>query len=186
MMNVYSLPTELDVGGQILQIRNNGDWRTIIDVCIALSDPALTEMEKIMAAMEIFYIADMSEIKDLSKAAELMSEWIAAGEDGPKAKKPKLIDWEADAGLIISGVNGVLGKEIRAEPYIHWWTFIAAYMGIGESALATVVGIRDKIARGKKLEKYEQEFRKNNPQYFGVNKRQAEADAELLKELIGE
>ena len=186
MMNVYSLPTALDCSGQILAIRNGGDWRTVIDVCIALSDPALSDMEKILAAMTIFYEAELSEIKDPNKAVELVSEFIAAGENGPQTKKPKLIDWETDAGLIVSGVNAVLGKEIRAEAYMHWWTFIAAYMGIGESALATVVGIRDKIARGKKLEKYEQEFKRNNPQYFGVDKRAAEAGADLLKELIGE
>ena len=49
---------------------------------------------------------------------------------------------------------------------MHWWTFISYYMGIGEGGLATVVSIRDKIIKGKKLEKYEKEFKQHNPQYF--------------------
>lgn len=40
------------------------------------------------------------------------------------------------------------------------------YCSIGESILSTVVNIRDKIVKGKKLEKHEKEFKRNNPQYF--------------------
>lgn len=40
------------------------------------------------------------------------------------------------------------------------------YNAIGESPISTIVGIRDKIMRGKKLEKHEREFRQNNPHYF--------------------
>jgi len=186
MMNVYDLPTTIDCGGQVLHIRNNGDWRMVIDVNIALTDPELDEQERIMAAMTIFYAEPIEEIKDPQAAATAMGEFIAAGQDGNGHSNRKLIDWEEDALLIISGVNGVLGREIRAESYMHWWTFVAAYMGIGESALATVVSIRDKIAKGKKLEKYEKEFKRDNPQYFRPNKRQSKADYEELLELIGE
>jgi hypothetical protein len=59
------------------------------------------------------------------------------------------------------------------------------FSAIGESPLSTVVGIRSKIAKGKKLEKYEQEFRHDNPQYFVWDSRtlqQREEDA-LLNEL---
>ena len=40
------------------------------------------------------------------------------------------------------------------------------YLAIGESPLATIVGIRSKVMEGKKLEKYEQKFKTDNPQYF--------------------
>ena len=40
------------------------------------------------------------------------------------------------------------------------------YLAIGESPMATIVSIRNKIVEGKKLQKYEQEFRNDNPQYF--------------------
>lgn len=59
------------------------------------------------------------------------------------------------------------------------------FNAVGESALSTVVSIRSKIAKGKKLEKYEQEFRKENPQYFTWDMRtlkQKEED-ELLNQL---
>ena len=39
-------------------------------------------------------------------------------------------------------------------------------MAIGESTLSTVVSIRNKICKHKKLEKWEREFRRENPDYF--------------------
>ena len=184
-MNAYELPTCLEAGDQILHIRNDGDYRMVIDVNIALTDRELTEQERAITALTIFYDCPIGEIEDIQAAANAMVEFIAAGEndDGGK-KKPKLIDWEDDAGMIISGVNKVLGKEVRAERYMHWWTFIAAYMAIGDSVLATVVGIRDKIARGKKLEKHEKDFKRDNPHYFKVRKKEAQADFALLLEII--
>jgi hypothetical protein len=39
-------------------------------------------------------------------------------------------------------------------------------MSVGQSVLSTVVSIRYKTSRGKRLEKWEQDFKKENPQYF--------------------
>ena len=85
-----------------------------------------------------------------------------------------MIDWDVDSQLICSAINKIAGKEIRFEPYIHWWTFLGYYMSIGDSVLATVVNIRDKILTGKKLEKHERQFRAENPQYFIWNHKTVE------------
>lgn len=185
MFDAYSLPTEIEAGKQKLHVRNDGDWRMCIDVSIALSDPELTDDEKMIAALTIFYDTPIEQIVDLEGALTGMMDFMAAGSDRGDhgAKKPKLIDWQDDAAIIVSGVNTVVGREVRADKYMHWWTFVAAYMAIGDSTLATVVGIRDKIARGKKLEKHEQEFRRNNPGYF-AHKRENAAQHALLLDLI--
>ena len=97
----------------------------------------------------------------------------------------KLIDWQRDELLIVSAINNVANKEVRAEKYIHWWTFMSYYTAIGNCTLSHIVSIRDKIARHKKLEKHEREFRVENPQYFNWDNRlidQKEAD-ELVHEL---
>ena len=83
-----------------------------------------------------------------------------------KKMNHKLIDWEQDSQIICSAINKVANKEVRAEPYIHWWTFMGYYSAVGESLLSTIVSIRDKIVRGKKLEKHERIFRQENPEYF--------------------
>ena len=44
---------------------------------------------------------------------------------------------------------------------MHWWTFCGLFDEIGEGMFASVVNIRNKKAKHKKLEKYEQEMYKD-------------------------
>ena len=169
---MYTLPKEIAIDGKTFSIRNQGDYRVILDVIAAMQDPELSNEEHVIAALMIFYedinsIEDLNKLGDIKAAAEEMNNFIECGgsETGCDTHI-KLIDWEQDEKLICSAVNAVAGTEVRALPYLHWYTFIGYYMAIGECALATVVNIRNKRARGKKLEKYEQEFYRHNPQYF--------------------
>ena len=105
--------------------------------------------------------------------------------DSNSNSNKKLIDWEKDSQLICSAVNAVAGKEIRLEPYIHWWTFMGYFTAIGESPITTIIQIRDKIVSGKSLEKHERTYRNNNPQYFIWNNKtieEQEAD-KLVRDL---
>ena len=56
------------------------------------------------------------------------------------------------------------------------------YSAIGDSLLAQVVNIRSKILKHKKLEKYEQEFKRENPQYF--NWRHKSADDQKAEDWV--
>ena len=49
------------------------------------------------------------------------------------------MDWDQDAPLIVPAINKVLGGEVRAMPYLHWWTFVGAYMEIGEGVFSSVL-----------------------------------------------
>lgn len=172
---MYELPTEIIIEGRKYEIRNRGDYRIILGAFSALEDEELDEAERIISALIIFY-KDFDDIEDvlLSKdIKELVSKmyWFFRGgkdesEDVSNTNGQKLIDWEGDSDIIISAINNVARREIREPEYTHWWTFLAYYMAVGESLLATVVGIRSKIVRGKSLEKWEREFRQRNPQYF--------------------
>lgn len=168
MLSAYALPTTITSGGRVYAIRNQGDYRVILDVIAALNDIDLEEDERAEAALTIFLEADIYDLPDIGEAAQQMCEFLSCGqkEDDTKRHHPKLMDWQDDAPMIVSGVNRVLGMEVRAVSYLHWWTFVSAYMEIGESTLATVISIRDKTARGKKLEKHEREFKRDHPEYF--------------------
>ena len=94
-----------------------------------------------------------------------------------------------DAELIVGGVNKVAGGEVRALPYLHWWTFIAYFMNIGSGPLATVVGIRHKLAKGQKLEKWEQQFYRENKEIVDLRPqltKEEEAEKQRLLALLGE
>lgn len=176
---MYELPTKLNIGGVDYGIRGQGDFRVIISTFSVLEDTKLNKNERIMVALGIFYdevdtIDDINAIPDLEEAVRQMYWFFDAGRPEGGIAGKKLIDWDNDSAMICSAINQVAGKEIRELPYLHWWTFIGYYMAIGESTMTTVISIRDKIAHNKKLEKWERQYRRENPQYFNWNSKTAE------------
>ena len=189
---MYELPTSIIIGDKEFTIRNKGDYRLVLDCFITLDDEELSLEERVLSCLLIFYedvneISDISKFPNLQEAIEKMYNFFNCNEiQAPGMKMNyKLIDWEKDSQLICSAINQVANKEIRNEHYIHWWTFMAYFIGIGECTLSTILDIRYKIAKGKKLEKHESQFKRDNPQYFNFNMRtveQKEAD-ELARQL---
>ena len=182
----YSLPTKTNIGGKAYNISKQGDYRMVIDCFKALNDCELSQSFRYIAALMIFY-EDINSIEDVKKLtseeyANLingMFDFFNAGQTTAGIQsRHKLIDWNADSQLICAAVNNAAKMEVRSVEYMHWWTFLGHYMSVGDSLLATVVGIRDKIAHGKKLEKYEEKFKKDNPHYFNWEMRTAEEIAE--------
>ena len=180
---MYCLPTDITLNdGTVLPIRDKGDFRMVLDCFQIFNDLELTTQERALTSLIVFYdledFDDLDKIPNIEEAYDKMVEFLNANEHGNNKHKPKLIDWDKDSNFIFAAVNNVAGKEVRAEEYIHWWTFLGYYMSIGESALSTIVSIRDKIAKGKKLEKYEQEYQKEHPEYFDWDFRNS-SDIEL-------
>ena len=67
------------------------------------------------------------------------------------------------------------------------------YTEIGDGTFSTVVTIRSKQARGKKLEEYEKDFMRENPELVRLHRRKTEQelreeaeDAAALRALLGE
>lgn len=173
---MFELPTSVTICDKEYPIRNKGDFRMILDCFACLQDVELDERERVITSLCIFY-SDITSIEAVSEvfsteealieAVNGMYNFFNCGQKSVGAKQSrKLIDWEDDSQMIISAINRVAGKEVRAEEYVHWWTFMGYYLAIGECPLSTIVSIRDKIMKGKKLEKWESDFRKENPEYF--------------------
>ena len=191
-MNVWSFPTSLDIGGVEYEIRT--DYRVVLDLLMALNDPELTDSDNKMSAymqsrviLEIMF-PDCDNIpqEHIQEALNKVTEFIDMG-IGDDSKKPKTMDWEQDAPIIIPAINKVLNKEIRAEKYMHWWTFLGAYMEIGEGLFSNIIHIRQKKAKGKKLEKWEQEFYKENKSLidFQHKEKRSNEEKEMLRDYFG-
>ena len=191
---MYELPTSIKILNEDYPIRNAGDYRVILDCFSALQDIELSEEERVIASLVIFYEDALyldnnsinvfqlfdTEEKVLEAVKGMYNFFNCNGESVGNKVNYRLIDWDKDSQMIASAVNKVAGTEIRSIDYLHWWTFMGDYGAVGESTLSTVVTIRQKIMRNKKLEKYENEFRHDNPQFFTWNSatvEQQEADA---------
>ena len=166
-MSAWSLPTTATVDGKETPIRS--DFRAVVDALAALDDLDLTMPERAAACVRILY-PEWKDIQDWDGAFKAAMEFINLGEPTPENQppKPKLVDWTKDAGLIAPAIDAVLGYSCRRCDYLHWWEFIGAYSSIGRGLFATVVGIRSKRIKGQKLEKYEQEFVRDNPDLISI------------------
>lgn len=187
-MNSWTLPTSLEISGVVWQIRS--DYRAIIDILIALGSPEYEADEKWLIALTIFYV-DFEEMatQEYTEAIKKLCWFIDLGQEKRadthiNSSNLKLMDWEQDANLIIPAINRVIGKEVRSIEYMHWWTFMGAYMEIGECAYAQVISIRAKRAKGKKLEKWEQEYLQNNRDIVELYHKQSEEELEEERRLI--
>lgn len=188
-MNYY-LPTTVSIDGKNVPIRT--DFRVILEILEMLSDPALTDADKAEALIQMFYVQP-EKLTNAKEAVEQCYHFIDMGEKN-NTKSPRLVDWEQDFNYIIAPINRVMGTEIRAIPYdiesntggLHWWTFMGAYMEIGGDCMfSQIVSIRDKIARGKKLEKHEREWFRRNVQLVEFKHKYTEAENELAKSWMG-
>ncbi|MBO4939362.1 MAG: hypothetical protein J6C98_10270 [Oscillospiraceae bacterium] len=185
----YGLPTTLEICGTEWEIRS--DYRCILEICAAIEDPELDKQDKAYVAMTIFY-PDFDDIppEDHEEALRQCFWFINGGADNIGKKGPKLMSWEQDFQYIAAPVNRVLGQEIRSVPYdlqdnsggLHWWTFLSAYMEIGDCVFAQIVRIRSMLAKGKRLEKADREWYDQNRHLVDLRQTFSEAEDDLLKQ----
>lgn len=173
------LPTSIDICGETYAIRS--DFRDILEIMKALSDTELSDSERAGVVLFIFY-PDIAEMNPTlyQEAIEKCMWFITCGR--PERKKEKrrkrLIDWDKDFPLMVAPLNRIVGKEIRALEYLHWWTFKAAWDEISPDCLwAQVLKIRNKKAIGKPLDKGEQVWYRENRDL--VDLKESYTDSEL-------
>lgn len=181
MMNAWELPTSLYVGGENWNIRT--DFRAILDILKYFSDPEYEDVQWDICLQILYVDYDKMSRRLYSEAAEKAIEFIDMGISDDGRPKPTTMDWEQDAPVIIPSINRVLGKEVRALGYLHWWTFLGAYMEIGESLFTQILNIRQKKVKGKKLEKWEKDFYRENKQMIDLKKKYSEEEKEKQERL---
>lgn len=185
----YELPESLTVEGREYEIRT--DYRDVLNILIAFRDPDMEEREKIYVCLFVLFV-DFEELsaEDYDAAFEAASTFIDCGrewKDVPR-KSPRVMDWEQDGSLLFPAINKVAGREVRTVDYMHWWTFMGCYMEISDGVFSTILSLRQKRAKGKKLEKWEREFWEANKDICVLKKkisREEQEERDRLKALLG-
>ena len=155
------LPTTLDVNGTHRAIRPS--YLNIFRIFSVFEADDLTDQEKSLVFLRRMYV-DFAAIPPANYAAayESAMRFIEAGEHKTKPS-PRVIYWEKDEQMLFAAVNAAAGCEVRNQPDMHWWTFLGHFQNIdAEGTYGTILRIRAKRKKHKKLEKYEQEFYKAN------------------------
>lgn len=153
----YKLPKYVKIDGQEYHIRNDCDYELALDVFEALHDTDLEPEYRVLCAFKLFY-EEFENIPDTNYAVQEMYR-ILSIENESENKNPDVVDWKRDFHLIAPAVSRVLGYDVRdPNKYTHWWTFIGAFMEIGDCFYTNVLSIRTKLAKGEQLEKSEKKF----------------------------
>ena len=171
----WGLPVAAEIGSREYPL--NADFRDVLEIIEILQDNDRHERLRVLVALSLFF-EDFEEMPqdDYPTAFEWMLHFIALDEPEDDHPHPKLIDWAQDRTIIAAEINKVAGTEIRSLEYLHWWTFIGYFNGIGEGQLSYIVSIREKLRKGKTLEKHEREFYRNNCARVDFQQKVTQAD----------
>ena len=146
-MDYLTLPTALEVGGRSYAIRY--DFRAVIDVINILNSTEYQETEKYFCALKVFYVDfDSIPMRDYQEAQERCYEFISYG--NADSSGPALMSWKQDLKYIIPPVSKTLGRDVRSFAYdpasntggLHWWTFLSAYMEMGDCLSVSYTHLR--------------------------------------------
>lgn len=182
-MNKYRLPKETVIAGKSVPFKS--DFRDILYLFQIFNDPDLLEHERILLAMENFYETD-DYLADAEQAASDMMWFIRCGSEEPQSSsKNQLYDWDQDYEIIVSPINRIVGQDVRGLEYYHWWSFMSAFMEIGECTFSTFVSIRDKKSRGVKLEKWEERIYRENKDRIILRPKVDTTTQAIMNEILG-
>lgn len=179
---ITGLPTTLTVNGREEPIRY--EYTAVLDAMSALNDPDLDEKEKAYAFLFIiFENCDNFSKEDYAPAFQAATEFVNNGATDDTKDSVRVVDFEQDYNILIPAINRVAGKEIRACSDIHWWTFLGWFMEIGECTYSTILNIRNKRKKGKKLDDWEKEFYSSNRKIVDLQTKLSQEEQEIKRRL---
>ncbi len=180
---IGELPEALAVGGKDYKIRT--DYRDVLRIIQAFNDPELETREKLFVCLYILY-EDFEDIPpDAYEEAYKQAVWFMDVGEDPEEAKPaaRVMDWEQDEKILFPAINTAAGYEVRSVPHLHWWTFMGYFMEIHDGVFAQVLSLRQKRAKGKKLEKWEQEYWSSNKRLCVLHSKLTEEEKEAKERL---
>lgn len=186
-MDNHRLKKNVEIGGKEYEIRS--DFSVILDILEAMEDPDINQQECAYIILNIFYLNyEQIPPEHYQEAINRCMDFINVGMPKKTGKSPQIVSWGKDFPIIVGAVNRILGYDIRSVPYdagtntggVSWETFMSAYTEIGDCLFAQIVSIRNKLVRGKKLEKHEKEWYRDNKELVDIEKRYTQAEKDIL------
>ncbi len=133
-------------------IKMNVDFRTCILYELLMNDPEITEQEKVIQAIELFFgNQDLSkyDLKDVasrimfvySGSRKLHETSVEEAEDTTKIKR--IYDFQEDANYIYSAFLEQYNIDLNSIDFMHWWKFKALFNSLSEKTqFSKILGYR--------------------------------------------
>lgn len=149
------LPESVIVGG--MEVRIETDFRTSILFEELLNDPELTNLQKVMQAVEMYYGTQIIRWEDREEAIEKIL-WFYNGDQKRQNSRNSdeetdevmasdaLYSFEYDADKILAAFQHDYGIDLQSIGYLHWWKFKALFKGLSEeNEIVKIIGYRGMV-----------------------------------------
>lgn len=138
------LPTTINIEGEDYSI--NSDFRTSILFELLMQDNSISDEDKIMQALELYY---PKLPKSVNEAIEKMLWFYRCGKDiiEPKnkgnGKSTQVYSFDFDDDYIYSAFLDQYGVDLQDIEYLHWWKFKAMFKALKEdNEIVKIMGYR--------------------------------------------
>ena len=151
-----TLPLTVEVGGRDIPIY--ADFRTGILFELLVQDHEVSEAEKALAALELYYPENEVEFiaERLDEASERLIWFYSCGNPGKKTRstgrqkqRPKtsfakrIYDFNVDAPLIYAAFLAQYGVDLQEVEFLHWWKFCAMFDALTDNhEITKIMGYR--------------------------------------------
>lgn len=179
MTDLWSLPSSALIDG--VRYAHRTDYRVMLRILACLADESRPALLRWYIALELFYETPIPQ-PHAAQAMDYLGEFLRCG--AKEAPGPRLFDWQHDAAVIIAEVNKAAGFEVREKEHVHWWTFLSFFHAIGQGQFASLVALREKLARGKPLEAYERDYYRAHKAQVELPRMESEADRKEKQRLL--
>lgn len=156
------LPRTVRINGKDVSI--NTDFRASIEFELIMQDDMLTDEEKLIRALTLYY----DHIPDnISDALEKCLWFYLCGNVAKKQKSSKVLyRFDVDSEYIYSAFLTQYKIDIMELPYMHWWKFRSLFIGLGEGTEFTkILGYRAIEISGKMTNEQKRFYKKMKERY---------------------
>lgn len=181
------LPTTIEIDKKKYEIHS--DFRTSIIFSLMMNDDSLSEEEKLLGALKLYYPVIP---KNTEKAIEKIYWFYSRGnveEDNKKVKQGKRIfkrnnkrayDFKTDSDLIFTAFMTQYNINLNREN-LHWWEFIALFNSLNDdNEIVKIMNYRT-IDLTSIEDKKERKMYSDLQKYYSLEDRISKEEEELLK-----
>lgn len=150
----------------------NSDFRTSILFELLIQDKQLTEKEKVIQALKLYYVDKVP--PDLNKAIEGILWFYRGGKSqkrtvgGRRGNNNNIqgYSYEYDAELIYSAFMSQYGIDLQDIEFLHWWKFKALFRGLNDTHEITKAIKFRTIDISKIKDKNEKEYYRKMKEFY--------------------
>ena len=186
------LPTSFSIDGKKYEF--NYDFRTSILFCLLMQDTELTEEQKILQGLQLYYPVIPPNIEEAYKKILYFYSRGKEIEDNKKVKQGKRIfkrnnnrayDFEIDADLIFSAFMTQYNINLNRDN-LHWWEFMSLFNSLkDDTEIVKIMNYRT-IDVNTIEDKKERKMYKQLQDYYSLENTITTEEKQLLEQKLKE